>query len=86
VRPKNEDEGTQESASPLQAGKNRDSEIPAELVDSSGDGEWTRTTDLRIMSDSPRTDNKEDHQLSPAECGKIQQNPQARRKLGGKEK
>jgi hypothetical protein len=34
------------------------------------------------MSDSRKTDNKEDQQDSPAESGKIQQNPQARRKLG----
>ena len=46
-----------------------------------GGGEWTRTTDLRIMSGSHIADNKEDQQLSPAECGKIRQNPQAPRNL-----
>ena len=55
--------------------------IPPDVVDLTGGGEWTRTTDLRIMSESLVADKEGDQQLSPAECGKIQQNPQAPRNL-----
>jgi hypothetical protein len=53
-----------------------ETEIPAEVVDLIGGGEWTRTTDLRIMSASTPTDNTEDQQHSSAENGEKRQNPQ----------
>jgi len=54
--------------------------VPLEVIDSTGGGEWTRTTDLRIMSASTPTENKGDQQLSSAECGKSRQNAHAPRK------
>ena len=55
-------------------------EIPTEVVELLGGGEWTRTTDLRIMSGFDATDSKEDQPLTSAERGKTKQNPQTIRK------
>jgi integrase len=41
-----------QNATPAQLPENRESEIPAEVADLIGGGEWTRTTDLRIMRPS----------------------------------
>ena len=43
---------TQPSATQTQPAEGLDSEIPSEVVDLLGGGEWTRTTDLRIMRPS----------------------------------
>jgi hypothetical protein len=42
----------QPSATQAQLPENRQSGIPAEVADLIGGGEWTRTTDLRIMRPS----------------------------------
>jgi len=44
-----------------------------------GGGEWTRTTDLRIMSRPTGADSKEVQQDESADSGKVLQNPQPRR-------
>src|SRR5215470_4644131 len=41
-----------------------------------GGGEWTRTTDLRIMSRPAGADSKHFQQDSSADSGKVEQNPQ----------
>jgi hypothetical protein len=38
-----------QNATPAQLAENRESAIPSEVADLIGGGEWTRTTDLRIM-------------------------------------
>jgi len=42
----------QQNATQAQPPENGESNIPAEVVDLIGGGEWTRTTDLRIMRPS----------------------------------
>ena len=42
----------QQSATPAQPREKAETEIPSEVVDLIGGGEWTRTTDLRIMRPS----------------------------------
>ena len=49
---KKQDEAPHESASQTQPRRRSESDIPAEVVDLLGGGEWTRTTDLRIMRPS----------------------------------
>ncbi len=49
---KKQEETPQPSASQTQPGPRSESEIPLEVVDLIGGGEWTRTTDLRIMRPS----------------------------------
>ena len=40
-----------------------------------GGGRWTRTNGLRIMSQATDSENKGNPALSPAESGKVLQNP-----------
>jgi hypothetical protein len=51
-----------------------------EVIDLIGGGEWTRTTDLRIMRRSEAIDNKEDQQHMAEESGNVRKNPQTQRK------
>ena len=43
---------TQQNATPAQQSPQSETEIPSEVADLIGGGEWTRTTDLRIMRPS----------------------------------
>jgi hypothetical protein len=53
VVPKQEEQTTrQQHATPAQPRKEKETEIPSEVVDFSGGGGWTRTNDLRIMRPS----------------------------------
>jgi hypothetical protein len=53
VVPKQEEQTTQQQyATPAQPRKEKETEIPSEVVDFSGGGGWTRTNDLRIMRPS----------------------------------
>jgi hypothetical protein len=62
-------------------------ELPTDLpqlADLTGGGGWTRTNDLRIMSQFPDSENKENPANSSADCGKVLQNPHpTRTKKGG---
>jgi len=80
---KKQEETPQPSASQTQPRPRSESDIPAEVVDLIGGGEWTRTTDLRIMSRPADVENKADQQDSSAECGEVRQNPQTGRKQNG---
>ena len=44
-----------------------------QLKENLGGGEWTRTTDLRIMSPATPVADKEDKGLSSAESGRLRQ-------------
>jgi hypothetical protein len=46
------EEKSQQSATPAQPREKAETEIPAEVVDLIGGGDWTRTSDLRIMRPS----------------------------------
>jgi hypothetical protein len=51
--PKQEEKTTpQQNATQAQLLKESETEIPSEVVDLTGGGAWTRTTDLRIMRPS----------------------------------
>jgi hypothetical protein len=69
----------QQSATQTQPAPDKETEVPAEVVDFIGGGGRTRTYDLRIMSRSTETENKADQQLTSEESGKIRQNPHPRR-------
>jgi hypothetical protein len=50
--------------------------IPAETIDKTGGGGWTRTNDLGIMSPFERIEGEEDKAVGSAESSKVRQNPQ----------
>jgi hypothetical protein len=53
-------------------------EVPPDIpqvLEESGGGEWTRTTDLRIMRPHEVSDNKENKASSSAKSGIVLQNP-----------
>jgi hypothetical protein len=50
-----------------------------------GGGGWTRTNDLRIMSQATDSENKENPAILLAESGKVLQNPQPPRNKKGDE-
>ena len=69
----------------LRTGNDREIEhIPVEVANLIGGGGWTRTSDLRIMSQKDGSDSKHLQQLSSAKRSKVKQNPQTIRKQNSK--
>jgi hypothetical protein len=66
----------QQSTTRAQQRHDRSTAIPSEVVDLIGGGAWTRTTDLRIMSQKSAADSTQLQQDSSADSGKVLQNPQ----------